>query len=154
MWRFAPGKKPQKVDITPLQAILMATVTRGSTWQSITFANGSGGVWKAVLGTIPRRIEITIFGPLPRDEEIRAWLTPLLTIRGATEAFRRWPLQDAAPDGALVRIEFERKPVAPAPGGKSVGDDPLFPDEEEGAIRPRRPASDLSTGSGTEHFAK
>ena len=89
MWRFAPGKKPQKVDITPLQAILMATVTRGSTWQSITFANGSGGVWKAVLGTIPRLIEITIFGPLPRDEEIRAWLTPLLTIRGATEAFRR-----------------------------------------------------------------
>jgi hypothetical protein len=116
LWRFAPAKKPQKVEISPLQAILMATATRGWTWQSITFANGSRGVWRAVFSTTPGRIAITIFGPLPGDEEIRAWLTPLLTIRGAKEAFLRWPFQDADPDGALVRIEFEHKPVAPAPG--------------------------------------
>ena len=83
MWRFAPAKKPQKVDLSPSQAILMATVTRGSAWQNITFANGGRGVWKVVLSTTPVCIGITLFGPLPGDEELRAWLSPLLAIPGA-----------------------------------------------------------------------
>ena len=116
MWRFAPDKKPQKMDITPEFAIFRALLTSGGAWQSLTFTNGSKGVWKVDFRAIPGRIKITIFGPFPGDEEIRAWLTPLLTIRGAKEAFLRWPFQDADPDGALVRIEFEYKPVAPAPG--------------------------------------
>ena len=65
MWRFTPDKRPQKMDITPEQAIFEAVLTRGCAWKSSKFTNGSRGVWKVDFRATPGRIAITILRPSP-----------------------------------------------------------------------------------------
>ena len=98
----------------PSRRFSRALLTRGDVPGRVsTFTNGSRGVWKVDFRATPGRIAITIFGPLPDSAEVRAWLTPLLTIHGAKEAFQQWPAEHAGQGDPPVEIEYTHQEDMP-----------------------------------------